>query len=344
MEILKTIVLKTWFLYTHGVLKKRKMVKNSYYYLYIDDSGKFHNKRDKHVVYSFLLFDKKGRKKYFDKLFKAATTNFPSGDIRAKNGIKITKNSLVLEPIKGTIFCNKYPGYVRRQDNRFLNRFNSLLIPYNECLYIGSVAWCKEKEKNFDESERTKESYILKKSIMISAILAFLIENKIIEKNSQLKIYIDRETDIDLPDEFKRKQLISYLNNDIKTSKIKESTKDIEDNKNILNEDVFSSDAYSSCIKKAGLKVVNLEFLDSSSSFFVQGADILAHLTFKKLNYDRGHEVLDFLATNYLFLKVQILPSGEVVNLSNSEFCCSDLKNVSENNINKIIQSDKIEN
>ncbi|MGL4616765.1 MAG: hypothetical protein ACRCUM_00855 [Mycoplasmoidaceae bacterium] len=129
------------------------------YYLYIDDSGKFKNPKDNHVVYSFVLLNKIQKRK-FEEVF----SHF--------------RNALILEgeeEIKGQKILNK----LNRKSYFPIEKYQieSMIESGKEATLVGSVIWCKNKSKYEDTRISSREEFY-KKLWMISTIIKKAHEKK----------------------------------------------------------------------------------------------------------------------------------------------------------------------
>jgi hypothetical protein len=143
------------------------------YYLYIDDSGKFNTLDDDHVIYSFVLFDKPGRKHFFSKA-------------------KRFKDNIYSE--KKELHGNEFIGRLNRLKKDPVKRanFESLISCYSCSIINGSVIWCKNKSI-YPTSNLNLSQELIKKIRMVSIILKKIRENNFIPRNSTINIYLDNE-------------------------------------------------------------------------------------------------------------------------------------------------------
>lgn len=142
------------------------------YYLYIEDSGKFKNFNDKHIVYSFILFDKKGRKN-FNRIFK------------------YNKKAVVEKAeIKGKEFLNKLNAKKKEPLKRI--KYELMIKSGEEAIACGSVIWCKEKSQ-YDDFNIDNKTEMDKKIWMISTIIKKLAEQNKIETGSTINVFLDNE-------------------------------------------------------------------------------------------------------------------------------------------------------
>lgn len=142
------------------------------YYLYIEDSGKFRNPEDNHIVYSFILFDKKQRKK-FNRVF----------EYRKKS---ITEK----KEIKGKEFLEKLNSKSKEPNKK--SKFESMIKSVEESTLAGSIIWCKEQSK-YDDLNINGWQEIDKKIWMISTIIKKISENNKMSNFSHLNIFLDNE-------------------------------------------------------------------------------------------------------------------------------------------------------
>lgn len=208
------------------------------FYLYIDDSGKFNTKNDKHVIYSFILFDKFGRKKFVSQASKAKDKIYDQKKELHGNEFIRRLNKLKKDPHKKANF--------------------EFLIKCYECSIVcGSVIWCKNISSSSTENLNINQE-LNKKIRMISIILKKIHENKFIDSNSFIKIYLDNEKIV----------------KDEKPNTIKE----------ILNKDFSNFSGDIRYLRSKKIYIGNVEYLDSEKSLPIQFADIIANVTHKKCN------------------------------------------------------------
>lgn len=142
------------------------------YYLYIEDSGKFKNPEDNHIVYSFILFDKKQRKK-FNRVFEY-------------NKKEITEK----KEIKGKEFLEKLNSKSKEPIKK--SKFELMIKSGGEATLSGSIIWCKEQSK-YEDLNISDWEEIDKKIWMISTIIKKIRENNKISDFSHLNIFLDNE-------------------------------------------------------------------------------------------------------------------------------------------------------
>ncbi|MDQ7982807.1 MAG: DUF3800 domain-containing protein [Spiroplasma sp.] len=167
------------------------------YFLYLDDSGSFLNKNDKHVIYGGVLFNNKNKRNSFIKDFKLA-----------KN--KVTKKS----EIKGNDLAKKY---IKHKKSPYKKADIENLIKQYQLVDALFCIWtCKDdlSVPAFDE-EHAK----LKRNEMIALLLKKLIESNKIMPDSVIRIYIDA-SHTEKIQEMDANILHKYLNKDYSTNKI----------------------------------------------------------------------------------------------------------------------------
>lgn len=167
------------------------------YWLYFDDSGKFLNKKDNHVLFGGILFKNKNKRNNFIQKYKTAKS-------------KITNKS----EFKGNDFATKYKKHKRSPYKKA--NLENLIKQYELVDEVICVFACKKdlKEPAYDE-EHAK----LKRNFMIALLLKKLIETKKILPNSIIRIYLDK-MDSEAIQETDAKRLKEYLNKNYSANKI----------------------------------------------------------------------------------------------------------------------------
>ncbi|WP_342265964.1 DUF3800 domain-containing protein [Spiroplasma endosymbiont of Villa modesta] len=139
------------------------------YWLYLDDSGKFLNKSDKHVIYGGIIFNNKNKRNNFIKSF-----------IEAKK--KVTKKS----EIKGDDIAKKYIKFKKSPYKKA--DIENLISKYKIIDNLFCVWTCK---KDLILPTSDEEHAKLKNNELIALLIKKLIENKTILPNSNINLYID---------------------------------------------------------------------------------------------------------------------------------------------------------
>lgn len=167
------------------------------YWLYLDDSGKFLNQKDKHVLYGGVLFNNKKKRNNF-------ITNF-----------KIAKDKITKKPeIKGNDLAKKYIKYKKNPYKKA--NIENLIKQYNLVDTIFCVWTCKD-ELFF--STLDEEHAKLKRNEMIALLLKVLVETNKILPDSTINIYIDTSNTEKIL-EIDAQVLLSYLNKDYSINEI----------------------------------------------------------------------------------------------------------------------------
>lgn len=286
------------------------------FYLYIDDSGKFHNNKDSHVIYSYILLDKRTRDKFNEKFVNASLPLRSVGkQIKSKKYIKkdlLYWQSWLPEKDKGDSFFRKYKYAIKRNNAALINRYDNFFTIFsNYCLDFGSVSWCKKtfNPKFFvEKSKDNAEKNLQKKKFMILTIIKKLIDSGKIKKDSDLKIYIDIETDDCIDCDLKASIVRNYLMQKPDPPFVR------------VNGMIYS--IWANNIN------ISIEYLESNVSFPIQASDILANATYKILSTQ--NELKNFwpyFTNNNIKFLSKSLFSFQILNLTNfipnsSSNCC----------------------
>ncbi|WP_342274870.1 DUF3800 domain-containing protein [Spiroplasma endosymbiont of Cantharis lateralis] len=277
------------------------------YYLYIDDSCKFYNQKDDHVIYSYVLLDKEKRDEFNEKYIESMKNIRMLG--KHIENKKYDKNDLSLwyswidEKYKANDIFSKYKTAINKKNKKNIDKYEKLFSIFNNnCIDFGSVSWCKKGEDSTKfiqvNSDRALND-LQKKKFMIISIVKKIIDDNLLESNAFLKIYLDVETDDNIDLELKASIIENYL-------------------MQIPNPPYFyiNKMLYARYAKKINISV---EYLESDKSFPIQFADILANATNKILNKNLDLELFFPYFKNYsINFLVKSLFSFDVIDMSSS--------------------------
>jgi hypothetical protein len=285
------------------------------YYLYIDDSGKLHDRKCTHVIYSYVLLDKEKRdalnKNYVNAFKKIRQLGKDILNTEySKNDLKHWQSWISEDKIKGDYFIDKYMGAIKRNNTREIEKWEAVLnILKDDCLDFGSISFCKN---SFDTTKFQKcgsndpaLNRLYKKRFMLLTLIKKIVDSKIISNKANIKIYIDVESDDNINMDLKKSIILDYLN--------------LSPNPPFQYVNKMQFARYANDIS------IEMEYIEDHVSFPIRMADLLANLSYKILNRDFPlNAKIPYFKKNRLGFHVKTLFDFSIIDLVHEKNkCCS---------------------